>query len=84
MDTLQDVFREIYNFHTTCLLLRQDEPRLMQVQIMKGLADFIFEQDGPYTLLIVYYAGHAIRGDVREGSELTRSVYICNLKQSRC
>ncbi|KAL9115602.1 MAG: hypothetical protein Q9187_007244, partial [Circinaria calcarea] len=79
---LGDVFRRTYNFHTTFLCLRHDELKNVQVQITKGLSDFISEQDNESTLLIVYYAGHAIQGDIAKELELTWSVYICNLAQA--
>ncbi len=34
-----------------------------QVQAHKYLADFVFDEDGERTLLIVYYAGHGFAGD---------------------
>lgn len=57
------MFREIYSFHVTRVLLRQRKQRLDQIQIIKELASFVIQQDDKNSLLIVYYAGHAIPGD---------------------
>ena len=61
MDRLQKVFQDKYNFK---VYRRQiNDKKKPQVQAHKYLSDFVYEEDGERTLLIVYYAGHGFAGE---------------------
>ena len=66
------MFREVYGFHATSVLLHRRKGRLDQIQIFKELANFVIQQDDRDGLLIVYYAGHAALGDALGQLELIR------------
>ncbi len=58
---LKKVLKERYKFNMYDKRLK-DGNKTAQVQVNKYLADFVFDEDGKNTLLIVYYAGHGIPG----------------------
>ncbi len=61
MARLERVFQDKYNFNVYHKQINNKKPA--QVQAHKYLADFVYEEDGERTLLIVYYAGHGFAGD---------------------
>ncbi|KAL8690272.1 MAG: hypothetical protein Q9224_004441 [Gallowayella concinna] len=71
VDALARMFRETYNYKVQNVKLKCQGDRLAQVQVNKSIADFIYEEDGPSTLLIVYYAGHGTPGQRQGFLELT-------------
>ena len=52
------MFEDTYRFSVCQKKLTREGGRSAQVQIHKFLADFVYYEDVPGTLLIVYYAGH--------------------------
>ncbi|KAL8775027.1 MAG: hypothetical protein Q9209_000506 [Squamulea sp. 1 TL-2023] len=60
VDGLARMFRETYNYKVQNVKLNCNGCRLAQVQVNKRIADFVYDEDGPSTLLIVYYAGHGL------------------------
>ncbi|KAH0557001.1 hypothetical protein GP486_005211 [Trichoglossum hirsutum] len=60
VNRLEAVFRNIYNYRTTSKLINED--RKAQVQVNKYLSEWVYNEDGENTLLIVYYAGHGVPG----------------------
>ncbi|KAI4223286.1 MAG: hypothetical protein L6R40_008515, partial [Gallowayella cf. fulva] len=58
VDDLARMFRERYNYRVRNIRLECNGDQLAQVQVNKSIADFVYDEDGPSTLLIVYYAGH--------------------------
>lgn len=44
---------------------------LAQVQLLSHISNFVLKEDGPHTLLIVYYAGHGTPGPSPGGLELS-------------
>ena len=49
----------MYRFSVHEKKLNRENGRSAQLQIQKHLADFVYDEDGEGTLLIIYYAGHA-------------------------
>ena len=49
---------DVFNYKVVPAVLKHDPKRLAQVQIMRHLSQFVYDEDGPNTLLIVYYTGH--------------------------
>ncbi|KAI4175771.1 MAG: hypothetical protein LQ343_001384 [Gyalolechia ehrenbergii] len=62
VDELARVWREVYRYKVRNIRLTCNGEQLAQVQINKTIADFVFDEDGPSTLLLVYYAGHGTPG----------------------
>ncbi|KAL8818522.1 MAG: hypothetical protein Q9223_002864 [Gallowayella weberi] len=71
VDELARTFREMYNYKVQNVKLKCQGDRLPQVQVNKSIADFVYHEDGPSTLLIVYYAGHGTPGQRPGSLELT-------------
>lgn len=64
VERLGHVFEDIFGFRVCSVLLtngNQSTP-LAQVQVLSYISDFVRREDGPHTLLIVYYAGHGTPG----------------------
>jgi hypothetical protein len=57
---LSDVFNDRYNFRVYPRTLNSRQGKKPRLQIHKHLADFVHDEDGKDTLLIIYYAGHGI------------------------
>ncbi|KAL8920451.1 MAG: hypothetical protein Q9172_004498 [Xanthocarpia lactea] len=71
VDNLATMLRETYNYKVRNVRLRSNGNRLAQVQVNKNIADFVYDEDGPSTLLLVYYAGHGTPGHRQGSLELT-------------
>ena len=65
---LSATFEQEFNFHTHIKYLDTAHKRSLQVQVNTIVANFVGAHDGPRTLLIVYYAGHAKPGISSYGS----------------
>ena len=70
VDLLEHVFTFEYNYKVSQLRLQCKKHTLPQVDLIYNLAKFVKEEDGPKSLLIVYYAGHGTPGHVAGGLEL--------------
>ncbi|MCJ1229928.1 hypothetical protein MMC12_006599 [Toensbergia leucococca] len=62
VNALGAVFEETFNFQVQCERLKQHKNKTAQAYINKIVADWVWEYDGPRTLLIVYFAGHGRKG----------------------
>ncbi|KAL9038912.1 MAG: hypothetical protein Q9180_002845 [Flavoplaca navasiana] len=71
VDKLARMFRETYHYKVQNVRLKATGVQLPQVQINKSLADFVHQEDGESTLLVVYYAGHGMPGQRHGNLELT-------------
>ncbi|KAL9606635.1 MAG: hypothetical protein Q9179_000221 [Wetmoreana sp. 5 TL-2023] len=71
VDDLTNIFREVYHYKIRNVRLQSNGDVLAQVQVNKDIASFVFDEDGPSTLLIVYYAGHGTPGHKPGRLELT-------------
>ena len=71
VDDLATLLQETYNYKVRNVRLKSNGNRLAQVQVNKIIADFVYEEDGPSTLLLVYYAGHGTPGHRQGSLELT-------------
>jgi hypothetical protein len=60
VDQLAAVLKEKFRFKVFRVVLQPEEGRLVQTQLNRGLAKFVDDEDGQHTLLMVYYAGHAV------------------------
>ncbi|KAH9219763.1 hypothetical protein DL95DRAFT_457032 [Leptodontidium sp. 2 PMI_412] len=60
VNALEDVWRNDFNYEVVKKELV--EGKRPGIQLIKHLADFVFEYEGDSALLIVYYAGHGIPG----------------------
>lgn len=58
MSELADVFENIFRYKVTRKLLNSKTNKLPHQQLMKYIADFLYDEDQRRTLLLVYYAGH--------------------------
>lgn len=56
------MFHEIYKYKIQNVRLKSNSSRHPQVEVNKIMAEFVWEEDGPSTLLLVYYAGHGAPG----------------------
>ena len=54
------VLEELFHYKVVPALLKHGSEHLPQVQINHYISNFVFEEDGPNTLLIIYYAGHGV------------------------
>lgn len=74
---LGDLFENTFHYKVKRVSLTKDPKHRPALQITRHITDFIWEEDGPKTLLIVYYAGHGApnprRGNGWEGLTLTGS-----------
>ncbi|KAL0258253.1 hypothetical protein SLS55_007426 [Diplodia seriata] len=57
VEELEDVFRNDFNYTTRTIELHTKSSP--QLQLNKEMAQFVYDFDGPRTLLIVYYTGHS-------------------------
>ncbi|KAL8736924.1 MAG: hypothetical protein Q9181_002189 [Wetmoreana brouardii] len=71
VDDLARIFREVYKYKVRNVRIQSDGDRLAQVQVNRKIADFVDDEDGSTTLLIVYYAGHGTPGHTPGRLELT-------------
>ena len=55
---LADVFENTFKYKVIRKLLNSKTDKLPHQQLMKYIADFIYNEDEMRTLLLVYYAGH--------------------------
>jgi hypothetical protein len=66
-----------FNYKVKRALLGHDPRHDPFLQVTRSIVDFIWEEDGPNSLLMVYYAGHGApkprRGGRYDGLTLTRS-----------
>jgi len=67
VERLADVFERQYYFKVYKKRLHTLEGRPASHQMNLHLAQFIYDEDGHDTLLVIYYAGHGIR-DIKPGS----------------
>jgi Caspase domain len=58
---LSRVFSEKFGFEVVHGRIENNES-LPQQQVAKNLANFVYEYDRPSHLLIIYYAGHGVKG----------------------
>ena len=66
MHGLAQVFRTKYNFKVDVKEMHNDiHP---QTQAFKHVSDFVYDEDGDRSLLIVYYAGHGWSEAANENS----------------
>lgn len=56
------MFRETYKYKVQNSRLDSNGPRHPQLFLNKTIIDFVLKEDGPSTLLLVYYAGHGAPG----------------------
>lgn len=79
---LSDVFNVVFNYKVSSVYLSTRVKNLPQVQLFKHIADFVALEDGPATLLIVYYAGHGTPSGIPGRLELssTRGPTIDNME----
>lgn len=71
---LKSVFEEKFRYKTQTEHLSYDSKTKLQVQINARVAQFVDRNDGPNTLLIVYYAGHGRPGKLPGEMEIFGSV----------
>ena len=71
VDALRTVFRDTYNFNVVHKQLIRKEKRRTQTQINRIVADWVDDNDGLKTLLIVYFAGHGRPGTKEGDLEIT-------------
>lgn len=60
MGRLSAVFKDDYNFRVCPQILNTGQGKKPRHQIHKHLANFVHDEDGKDTLLIIYYAGHGV------------------------
>lgn len=58
IQNLRAVFEKRFGYHTTVEYLNNQSERTLQTQLNYKVAMFVANHDGPYTLFIIYYAGH--------------------------
>ena len=84
VNRLEKVLIEKYRFKVKKTPINGEDGKLPQAQLHKYLADFVFEEDGDRTLLIVYYAGHGVPGGKPGQMRLAGYVEICSSGQGLC
>jgi hypothetical protein len=65
VEKLGNIFASKFNY-TVVKGRIEKNGKIPQHQISKYLADFVYYHDGEGALLIIYYAGHGIKGDPGE------------------
>lgn len=68
------MFNDVFNYKVSRVSLSTRVKTLPQVQVNKHIANFVEREDGPATLLIVYYAGHGTPSGTPGRLELSRFV----------
>ncbi|KAL8935043.1 MAG: hypothetical protein Q9211_004910, partial [Gyalolechia sp. 1 TL-2023] len=63
VSNLRSVLEEGFRYHVTVVRLDAKADQRLQVQLNQKVAGFIGLNDGPNTLLLVYYAGHGKPGE---------------------
>ena len=63
LDRLRSIFEKKFKYHTKVQYLDTSIQQRLQARVNLIVAEFVHRHDGPNTLLIVYYAGHARPGD---------------------
>ena len=64
VNALKSVLEKRFRWHTTTAYLDNNIKQRLQVQLNTAVAVFVGANDGPNTLLIVYYAGHGKPGEL--------------------
>lgn len=64
VERLEKVFTDKFNYKVVKVQIEsvEKDDKLPQHQVVKYLANFVCDHDGESSLLIIYYAGHGIRG----------------------
>lgn len=75
VDQLEEVFTNTFNYRCDRVLLKSDERQASQVQINFLVSRFIYENDSPTTLLMIYYAGHGVPGEIQGDLQLSGWVH---------
>lgn len=65
---LANVLENKMHFKVTRALLTNDVNHLAQIQVAHHIINFIYNEDGPRTLLLFYYAGHGSPKSMRGGT----------------
>ena len=77
MADLGSLLENTFHYKVKRVLLTKDPKHPPPLQLKRHITKFIWKEDGPKTLLIVYYAGHGApypgRGSGYEGLTLTGS-----------
>ena len=76
VNALKSVFEKRFRYDTTTEFLDNNKQQRLQVQLNGKVAAFVDANDGPNTLLIVYYAGHGRPGKVHGDLEMFGQVEI--------
>lgn len=63
VERLKSVFKEGFGYNVTIQQLDATREKKLQLQVNANVANFAEVNDGPDTLLIVYYAGHGKPGE---------------------
>ena len=70
VNALKSVLEKRFRYHTTTEYLDNNNKQRLQIQLNSKVAAFVGANDGPNTLLIVYYAGHGKPGKMPGDLEL--------------
>ncbi len=70
VERLKLVFEERFHYNTRTEYISTKTGPNLQVQINGKIAAFVADNDGPHTLLVVYYAGHGRPGSYYGALEL--------------
>ena len=81
VEAFSQVLRDVFKYKVVQAVLKKSE-HLAQVQVVYHVSNFVFKEDGPNTLLIVYYAGHGTPGKMP--GNLTLSRYVLSYMQGKC
>ncbi|KAI4714090.1 hypothetical protein J4E89_001540 [Alternaria sp. Ai002NY15] len=68
VDDLTNVFKKVFNYEVTELQLEEKSP---QIQLEMEILNWVYENDDPNNLLIVYYAGHGVYDQALKVLELS-------------
>ncbi|KAL9119202.1 MAG: hypothetical protein Q9187_004247 [Circinaria calcarea] len=79
VDSLERVFTTDFNYKVYNKCISKIPNKSAQNQVNHHVADFIYEEDGPNNLLIVYYAGHGKPGSGHGYLELAGYVWLSSL-----